>query len=116
MGATATGHATRLTEPGRVFEIRAVCEHRIDEPIRLAADLTVREGPELDDLHAARHGVGQLPQRQHTSGTSKQEAAQSGIQVDRQIDRPEQSGRQLNLIDNHQPFLIGESGRSSRSA
>jgi hypothetical protein len=44
-----------------VFEGRAVWEGGVDESGRSAVDLARRERPQLDDLHASRQRVGQIP-------------------------------------------------------
>ena len=86
----------------------AVPEGRVDEQVGPALDLPLGERPELDDLHATRQRVRKAPQGEDPGGPGQEKAPWARIQVDQDLDRPQQLRRELDLVDDHEPVVLDE--------
>jgi hypothetical protein len=89
----------------------AVREDGIDEDVRRPVDLPLRQGPELDGLYPSRECVRQAPQAEDAGGAGEQEPAGTRVGVNRLLDREQQFGHPLNLIDDHEVSAGDELGR-----
>jgi hypothetical protein len=83
-------------------------EGGIHEPVGFAVDLALREGPQLDDLHPTRQGIGKRPQRKDPRGSREEETARGRVQVDGHLDRAEQLRRVLYLVNDEEPVVVHE--------
>ena len=88
----------------------AVREDGIDEDVGRPVDLPLRQGPELDCLHPSREYVRQTPQAEDAGGAGEQEPAGTRVGVDRLLDREQQVGHPLDLIDDHKVSAGDELG------
>ena len=89
----------------------SVRENGIDEGVGRPVDLALRQRPELDCLHPSREYVRQPPQAEHAGGAGEQEPAGTRVGVDRLLDREQQFGHPLDLIDDHEISAGNELGR-----
>ena len=105
-----------FTQRGSVAEPRATGEGRIDEPVRPAVQLSLRERPQLDDLHTAGQRVRQRPHRENPREAGEQEAPRRRIQVDGHLDRAQQLRSELDLVDDHHRVAFHEPRGSSLAA
>lgn len=69
------------------------------------------ERPERMDFHATRQGFRQLGQGQDTGGPGKQEAAGFPRLVDQFLDRQEDLGRPLDLVDGRAGRKLAQEGQ-----
>lgn len=99
------------TQRGRVGNAGPVREDRVYKAVGLASDFPLGERPEFDDLHAAWQGIGKFTQCKHAGRAGQQISAGKGVEIDVQLDRPQQLWGQLDLINDHQSFVLDEPRR-----
>jgi hypothetical protein len=83
---------------------------RVDESTSCAINLTLRERPQLNGLHAAGERVGEISQSKNSGGAGEQEAPGPGVGVHRDLDRAKQLGRQLDLVNDQETVMVHEAG------
>jgi hypothetical protein len=95
---------------GGMPEVGAVREDGVDEPVGRLVDLPLRERPEFDGLHPAGQRVRQGTEPQHPSRSAEQVAAGTSVVVHLNLDRQQQLGYPLYLVDDHHVLVVDESG------
>ena len=95
-------------ERRRVRQSGPVPESRIDEAVRAAVNLALGEGPEFDRLHPSGQRVRQVTQREDAGGAGQEEPTRCRLCVDRDLDRPEQLGCELDLVDHEESVVLDE--------
>jgi hypothetical protein len=95
---------------GRMPEVRAMREYRVNKPVWRLINLALRERPELDGLHPAGQRVRQATEPQHPGRSAEQVAARTSVVVYLNLDRQQQFGDPLDLVDDHHVLVVDESG------
>jgi len=76
-----------------------VAEQGIDQVVRRTLDLALGQGLRRQHLHAPGQRLGRLGQHERVGRAGEQEAARHGVAVDLALERGEQPGRRLHLVD-----------------
>ena len=110
------GTAQRLREPARqqpTHQIGAVgwhgaprpgraAEQGVDEVVRRAFKLALRQGLQRQHLHAPRQRLSRIGQHEHVGRAREQETARYRMAVDFALDGGQQRGRELHLVDDRE--------------
>jgi hypothetical protein len=85
-------------------------EYRVDEAVRLPVDLALGERPQLERLHLSRQGIGHVPEAEDTCGPGQQEPPRARVRIDDLLDRTQELGDPLNLVDDEHRLVTYEVG------
>ena len=88
-----------LADDRRLVALQLAVEQAFQESRRLAGHLGAGQRQHLDGFHPAGQTVGDARQREHVRGAGQQEAAGAIVLVHGFLDRQQQIGRALDLID-----------------
>ncbi len=102
----------RRTADGRIRNSRHVPgEQRVDDIALPTFDLRLRERPQRDERDPARQRVVDLRRREDVRGARHEEPPGSPRAVDVRLDREQQLGGALDLVDQHRPGEVGDERR-----
>jgi hypothetical protein len=102
----------RASSPGCVLHHgRLAREHTVDEALAHAFELPLGERPKADVVDAAGKRVGDHRQRDHVGGAGKQELPAVVARVKAHLDRQDQIGRSLDLVDHRRAGDVVDEAR-----
>lgn len=91
-----------------MVELRTGLERGVDEAVGRSVDLALSQRPELNGLQPSRQGIRQPLEAQHLGRPGKQETPRPLVDVDSVLEREEELGRSLHLVDEQQPVVAQE--------
>src|SRR5680860_402217 len=92
------------------LELLLAGEQQLEKAFAAPFDLPLREGPQAQHLHAAGERVGDARQAEHVRRAGEDEAAGATVLVDARLDREQQVGRSLHLVNDQRARIAGDEG------
>lgn len=111
MGARGAAADRRAPQLGPAF-----VEEIVDEALVDVVDLALGERPEREVLNPSRQCVGDGGQRQDVGGAREQELAAGLVGIEASLDRQQQLGYALDLIDRDRHVDVGDEPGPERDA
>src|SRR3972149_1128178 len=99
------------TAEGRRVTRKACPPDGVEEALPALLHLPLGQGPERKDLHPTDEGASHPRDQPDVRRSRQKEAAGPPVPVHRRLERQEQVGDPLDLVDHDQPFLPADEGR-----